>query len=84
MPGLEWIFVQKSAKMSKISLVVNRKPQISDGSDQASSWQRVEIQMPPGLSPRELRVEQVDGDGVCENMEDPFARGCGHARCSIS
>ena len=65
-PGLEWIFVQKSAKMSKISLVVNRKPQISDGSDQASSWQRVEIQMPPGLSPRELRVEQVDGDGVYE------------------
>jgi len=65
-PGLEWIFVQKSAKMSKIRLVVNRKQQLSNNANQISSWQRVEIKMPPGLSPRELRVEQVDGDGVYE------------------
>ncbi len=65
-PGLEWIFVQKSAKMSKIRLIVNRKQQFSDDLNQVSSWQRVEIKMPPGLSPRELRVEQVDGDGVYE------------------
>ena len=65
-PGLEWIFVQKSAKMSKIRLVVNRKQQVSGESSQVSRWQRVEIKMPPGLSPRELRVEQVDGDGVFE------------------
>ncbi len=65
-PGLEWIFVQKSDKMSKIRLVVNRKQQISGELSGISSWQRVEIKMPPGLSPRELRVEQVDGDGVHE------------------
>ena len=65
-PGLEWIFVQKSAKMDKIRLVVNRKQKVSGELNQISNWQRVEIKMPPGLSPRELRVEQVDGDGVYE------------------
>lgn len=65
-PGLEWIFVQKSAKMNKIRLVINRKQQNVDDLEGSSNWQRVEIRMPPGLSPRELRVEQVDGDGVYE------------------
>lgn len=65
-PGLEWLFVQKSAKMSKIRLIINRKPQSVDEVENSSTWQRVEVRMPPGLSPRELRIEQVDGDGVYE------------------
>ena len=48
----------KSAKMSKIRLVVNRKQQVSGESSQVSRWQRVEIKMPPGLSPRELRLSK--------------------------